>query len=71
MIFSSWSLEAWAPIITSVSSGLPVTMREVRSTTASRNFSAIDSCTSARDGHVQISPWFSANRVKPSCALSQ
>ena len=29
------------------------------------------SCTNARDGHVQISPWLSANMAKPSSVLSK
>ena len=31
----------------------------------------MDSCTSARLGQVHTSPWFSANMVKPSSALSR
>ena len=67
MIFSSWSVEAWAPVIVSVSSGFPALIR----------FTALDGlleegpvqislATSARDGQVHTSPWLRANIAKPS-----
>ena len=63
------SVEACAPIMVSVSSGLPVLICLTRCTPSSKNSSAMDSCTSARDGQVHTSPWFSANMAKPSTAF--
>ena len=70
MILVDLFLEAWAPIMVSVSSGLPCLIAATRCNALDEP--VVDRfLDQGRDGQVQTSPWLKANSTRPSMALSR